>query len=231
MSEVVEWFKNALDLSEDFYVQDIHTQTSYSRHIKSTDVSIGPSGTPCVWVETKKKKKKENLKEGQAIGELFIIDKLYPTIAMSVLTDCKDNWVIYYFSEAKNKQQHLISSKFENRGIALAIIKQFVLGEWESVNQLAGPNILYQTNLSIPLRKKAKLESIPEKVVDNRISDVINDMTDKELFNMSMRNRLILAKNFVRIEEQPIILDNLVMIMKFLHHRHKCSRNVNICYI
>ncbi|RHZ56109.1 hypothetical protein Glove_406g95 [Diversispora epigaea] len=211
MSEVVEWFKNALNLSEDFHVQDIHTQTSYSRHIKSAnvtltggaDVSIGPSGTPCVWVETKKKK--ENLKEGQAIGELFIIDKLYPTIAMSVLTDCKDNWIIYYFSETKNKKRHLTSSKFENRGIALAIIKQFVLGEWESVNQLAGPNILYQTDLSIPLRKRAKLESIPEEAVDDRISDLIDDMTDKELFNMSMRKRLILAKNFVKIEEQPII--------------------------
>ncbi|RHZ44902.1 hypothetical protein Glove_707g78 [Diversispora epigaea] len=200
MSEVIKWFKNALNLPKDFHVQDIHKQTSLTG---GADISIGPSGTPCVWVETKKKE--ESLKESKAIGELFIIDKLFPTKTMSVLTDCKDNWVIYYFSEVENKQQYLTSSKIENRGIALAIIKQFVLGEWGSANQLAGSNIIYQTNLPIPLRKKAKLESIPEEVVDDRISDVINDMTDKELFNMSMRNRLKLAKNFVRTEEEPIM--------------------------
>ncbi|RHZ52560.1 hypothetical protein Glove_460g15 [Diversispora epigaea] len=210
MSEVVEWFKDALNLSEDFHVRDVHNRSGYNRHIPSanvtltggTDISIGPSATPCVWVETKKRK--ENFKEGQAIGELFLIDKLYPTKSMSVLTDCKDNWMIYFFSETEDKKRHLTSSKIDSHGIALAIIKQFVLDEWKTVRNVAGPNIIYQTNLPAPLTKKIKLESIPDEV-DDRMADVIDNMTGKELLNMSMRNRLKFVKSIIRIEEQPII--------------------------
>ncbi|CAG8681838.1 1043_t:CDS:2, partial [Acaulospora morrowiae] len=43
-------------------------------------IFIGPSNTPCVWV--KFKKTKDNYKEGQAIGELFLLDKRYPTYSM-----------------------------------------------------------------------------------------------------------------------------------------------------
>ncbi|CAG8464799.1 6656_t:CDS:2 [Diversispora eburnea] len=166
-------FKDALNLPEDFHVQDVHNESDYCRHIPSanvtltggTDISIGPSDTPCVWVETEKKE--ENFKE-------------------------------------EGKKQHLTSSKINNHGIALAIIKQFVLDEWKTVRDVVEPNIIYQTNLPFPLTKKIKLEHIPEEV-DDRMSDVIDNMTEKELFNMSMRKRLKLAKILVSIEEQPII--------------------------
>ncbi|CAG8727950.1 10564_t:CDS:1, partial [Acaulospora morrowiae] len=56
--------------------------------------------------------------------------------------------------------------------------------------------------------KSRFLEPIPEEV-DDRMADLIDDMTEKELFNMSMRRRLNIAKSIVRIEEQPAI-DQLI---------------------
>ncbi|CAG8613220.1 16927_t:CDS:1, partial [Acaulospora colombiana] len=68
-----------------------------------------------------------------------------------------------------------------------------------------GKLVTYQVNLPEPLKKKARfLEPIPEEV-DDRMADLTDDMTEKELFNMSMRKSLRLTKGFVRIEEQPII--------------------------
>ncbi|CAG8580291.1 1130_t:CDS:2, partial [Acaulospora colombiana] len=77
MPEVKKWFKKALNLPRGFYVKDVHTQIQ-ERHLKSSnitlrggiEISIGASDNDCVWIETKKKK--EDFKEGQAIGELFI---------------------------------------------------------------------------------------------------------------------------------------------------------------
>ncbi|RHZ82834.1 hypothetical protein Glove_103g120 [Diversispora epigaea] len=155
-------------------------------------------------LEDFKRKKKEDFKEGQAIGELFIIDKISATKPMSVLTDCNDNWAIYFFMKTEN-HQYLASSKINDRSIALAIIKEFALDEGKFIHNEMGKLITYQVNLPEPLKKKSKfLESISEEV-DDRISDIINNMTEKEIFNMSMRKRLSLAKSFVRIEEQPII--------------------------
>ncbi|KAF0555619.1 ras-domain-containing protein [Gigaspora margarita] len=75
MSEVEEWFKNALNLPRGFHVKDIHTE-NYQRHLQTanvvltggTDISVGPSATSCVWIKIMKSK--ENFKIGQAIGEL-----------------------------------------------------------------------------------------------------------------------------------------------------------------
>ena len=69
-------------------------QKNYQRHLRGAnvtlvggaDISIGPSGTSVIWIKTKKTA--EDFKEGQAIGELFLIDKLHPINAMTVLTDC-----------------------------------------------------------------------------------------------------------------------------------------------
>ncbi|CAG8473159.1 9084_t:CDS:2 [Acaulospora morrowiae] len=214
MSEVEKWFKKALDLPRDFHVKDVHTR-NYQRHLQTANViltggvviSIGPSNTPCVLIETKKKK--ENFKLGQVIGELLIMDKAYAPNPMSVVTDCNDNWIIYFFWGEENKDCYLASSIIDDRSVALAIIKQFVLAEGRTYLELLGKNITYQTDLPKPLTKRAKLlESIPEEV-DDRMGDIIDDMTEKELFNMSMRRRLKLAKNIVGVEEHPAI-DQLI---------------------
>jgi hypothetical protein len=215
MSEVQKWFEKALNLPRGFHVKDVHTQ-SYQRHIQSSDVtltggadiSIGPSENECVWIETKKRK--GNFKEGQVIGELFLIDNISASKSMSVLTDCNDNWIIYFFMKTESKEQYLASSKIDDRSIALAIIKQFVLDEGIFIHSIIGKHITYQdqANLPEPLKKKSKLEPIPEEV-DDRMADIIDNMTEKELFNMSMRRRLKIAKSIVRIEEQPAI-DQLI---------------------
>ncbi|CAG8462261.1 9348_t:CDS:2, partial [Gigaspora rosea] len=182
MSEVEEWFKNALNLPRGFHVKDIHTR-NYQRYLQTanvvltggTDISVGPSATSCVWIKIKKSK--EDFKIGQAIGELLILDNVYAPRPMSVLTDCNDNW--------------------------------FVLNEGRNYLELLGKSITYQTILSEPLKKRVKfLPSIPEED-DERMADIIDDMTEKELFNMKMRKRLKLAKSIVRIEEHPII-DQLI---------------------
>ena len=57
-------------------------QKNYQRHLRGAnvtlsggaDISIGASQKPCVWIETKKTV--EDFRVGQALGELFIIDKL-----------------------------------------------------------------------------------------------------------------------------------------------------------
>ncbi|CAG8680278.1 23463_t:CDS:2 [Cetraspora pellucida] len=213
-SEVVNWFKKALDLPRDFHIKDIHKQ-SYQRQLQTANailtggacISIGPSDTSCIWIETKKNK--EKFKRGQAIGELLIMDNEYAPRSLSVLTDCNDNWIIFFFLEVENQEHYLASSTINDRSIALGIIKQFVLDEGKPFLRALGKNITYEVNLPEPLKKRSKfLSSIPE-VDDERMADVIDDMTEKELYNMTMRKRLKLAKNIVRIEEQPII-DQLI---------------------
>ncbi|CAG8477288.1 2037_t:CDS:2 [Dentiscutata heterogama] len=214
MSEVEEWFKNALNLPRGFHVKDIHTR-NYQRHLQTanviltggTDISVGPSETSCVWIEIKKRK--ENFKIGQVIGELLILDNTYAPRPMSVLTDCNDNWIIFFFLGTENKEHYLASSTIHDRSIALAIIRQFVLNEGRTYLEVLGKSITYHTNLSEPLKKRAKfLQYMPEEN-DERMADIIDDMTEKELYHMTMRKRLKLAKSIVRIEEQPII-DQLI---------------------
>ncbi|KAF0544901.1 hypothetical protein F8M41_002577 [Gigaspora margarita] len=139
--------------------KDVHTQ-NYQRNLQTantiltggTDISIGPSATSCIWIETNKNK--ESFKLGQAIGELLIMDN-------------------------------------------------------ETFLDMLGKTITYQTNLPKPLKKRTKfLPPISEKD-DERMGDIIDDMMEKELRNMTMRKRLRLAKSIVRIEEHPII-DQLI---------------------
>jgi len=70
----------------------------------------------------------EDFKEGQVMGELFLINKLHLTNAMTVLTDCNDNWIIYFFMKIKD-EQYIATSRINNHHTALVIIKQFVLEE------------------------------------------------------------------------------------------------------
>ncbi|KAF0544898.1 hypothetical protein F8M41_002572 [Gigaspora margarita] len=143
MSEVEKWFKDALNLPRG-----------------GTDISIGPSATSCIWIETNKNK--ESFKLGQAIGELLIMDNEYAPRPMSVLTDCNDNWVIFFFMEAENQEHYLASSIINDRSIALAIIKQFVLDEGRAFLEMLGKTITYQTNLPKPLKKRTKV--LPKRI-------------------------------------------------------------------
>ncbi|KAF0555618.1 hypothetical protein F8M41_016994 [Gigaspora margarita] len=128
---------------------------------------------------------------------------------MSVLTDCNDNWIIFFFFGIENKEHYFTSSTIHDHNIALAIIRQFVLNEGSTFLKFFGESIIYQTNLSEPLKKSVKfLPSIPEED-DERMADMIDDMTEKELYNMKMRKRLKSVKSIVRIEEHPII-DQLI---------------------
>lgn len=58
------WFVKALELPKNFSICDSHKQAKYQVYLQDAnititgvgDISIGPSKTPCVWVETKKKR-------------------------------------------------------------------------------------------------------------------------------------------------------------------------------
>ncbi|CAG8597842.1 678_t:CDS:2 [Acaulospora morrowiae] len=209
MPEVEKWFKKALNLPGGFHVKDVHTQIK-ERHLISsnitlrggTDISIKISANDCVWIETKKKM--EDFKEGQAIGKLFIVDNISVTKSMYVLTDCNDNWIIYFFMKTEN-HQYLASSKINDRSITLAIIREFALDEGKFIHSEIGRLVTYEANLPEPLKRKAIMDEPIPVEVDDRMADLIDDMTEKELFNMSMRKRLRLAKSFVKREEHPII--------------------------
>ena len=150
MNDVETWFKNALNLPRGFHVKDVHTQKNYQCHLRGAnvtlvggaDISIGPSGTSCVWIKTKKTA--EDFKEGQAIGELFLIDKLHPINAMTVLTDCNDHWNIYFFLVTDDKKQYIVTCNIRDRGVALVIIKESVLEEGTFLNELLGNKITYE---------------------------------------------------------------------------------------
>ncbi|CAG8693090.1 10883_t:CDS:2, partial [Funneliformis mosseae] len=149
-----------------FHIADIHTQKNYQRHLREAnitltgggDISIRPSETACIWIETKKKAK--DFSEDQAIGD--------------------------------------------DHGVALAIIKGFVLEERMFLNELIGKDVTYEVKLPEPLKKKVKfLECIFEVDNEDRIADMVGDMSEQKLFNMTVCKRLMLVRDFCRLDEQP----------------------------
>jgi len=60
-----------------------------------------------------------------------------------------------------------------------------VLEEGQNFHKWIEKDIIYQVNLPVPLKKKTKfLESITE-ADDARMADMIDDMSEQELFNMT----------------------------------------------
>ena len=165
MNKVVKWFKDALDLPRTFHVKDIHTEVNYKRFLQGAnvkltgggDIEIGPSNSCCVWIETKKKLTDSHL--AQAMGELFLLDHDQPLNAMVVLTDCNDDWIIFFFLETKDRPL-IAKANISDRGIALSIIKQFVLVEGEMFNELIGKLNDYKVDLDPLLRKRTKFVEI-----------------------------------------------------------------------
>ncbi|CAG8692090.1 6375_t:CDS:2, partial [Ambispora leptoticha] len=156
---------------------DIHTQVNYQRPLQGanvvltggSDISIGPSGTACVWIETKKTK--EDFKEDSV--------------------------------------QCIAKSKIGDRGTALAIIKQFVLEEGINLSAWTGKEVIYSVDKLALLQKKTKfLERIPEDD-ETRMADMVDDMSEQELFNMTARKRLRMLRNWCRLDEQPQV-DQLI---------------------
>ncbi|CAG8503640.1 3290_t:CDS:2 [Acaulospora colombiana] len=215
MRNVEIWFKNTLDLPRGFHVKDIHTQANYQRPLQGanvvltggSDVSIGPSGTACVWI--KAKKTKEDFKEGQAIGELLLLDNLHSISSMVVLTDCNAHWIIFFFIKMDD-EQNMATCRTHNPGIALAIIKQFVLEEGKRFHSWIGKTVDYGVDLLTPLQKKTKFtEHIPGADYENRMADMVGDMSEQELFNMTARKKLTMLRNWCKLDEQPQV-DQLI---------------------
>ena len=209
MNYVVNWFKDSLDLPRGFHVKDVHTQTNYQRRLRGAnitltggaDISIGPSNTECVWIETKKTEK--DFKEGQAVGELFLVDSNHALKSMVVLTDCNNHWNIFYFME-KDGGQFIAKSKIDDRGIALAVIKQFLLEEGITFSDYIGNEVKYTVkdeDRLTPLQKKAKFIECAD--YEDRMADIVVDMSEQELFNMKARKKLKLVREFCRLDEQP----------------------------
>ncbi|RHZ72500.1 hypothetical protein Glove_242g60 [Diversispora epigaea] len=215
MSKVEKWFNNVLNLPREFHAKNVHTkknklelQNANVILIGGTDISIEVSGNPGIWIETKKRK--ENFKMDQAIEKLMIMNRYSVLNPMSVLTDYNDNWIIFFFLRTEGNK-YLATSEIDDHGIALAIIKQFILNKGETIHKVLGKSITYKVDLSEPLTRRTKFyETITEKVdFDNRMTDLIDDMTEKELYNMSMQKKLIIAKNIIKRNEHSI-LDKLI---------------------
>jgi hypothetical protein len=60
-----------------------------------------------------------------------------------------------------------------------------------------------------PLKKKAKFLDHISEVSEDRMSDMVGDMSEQELFNMTVRKRLMLVRDFCRLDEQPQV-DQLI---------------------
>jgi len=212
MSSLVTWFQEALGLPSNFHVKDVHTQANYQRYLKGakvqlkggTDISIGPSGTPCVFIEAKPTE--EDFKEGQAIGELLLMDNANPLYTMVVLTDCSDRWHIFLF-ETLDGQLCLTKAIIDDRGIALAIIKQFVLEEGRKFYGWRDKRVSFEVSPYEPLKKKAKF--IEPELDDERIADMVDGMSPEEVYNMEIRRKLLMVRNLCRLDEQ-VDIDRLI---------------------
>ncbi|CAG8720914.1 2846_t:CDS:2, partial [Funneliformis mosseae] len=150
-------FKEALKLPRGCQVKDVHSQTKNQIHLEGAntiikcgyDISIGLNATPVIWIKTKIKF--IDFKKSQAMGELFLIDKLHPTHSMTVLTDIK--------------------------------------------------KLITHTTVSVPsLLKKIKIFKRIE-INEDRMSEIIDNLSEQELFNMDIRNRLRLLRDYVRLAE------------------------------
>lgn len=110
------------------------------------------------------------------MAELFLLDKICPLNSLVVL-DCNDEWIIYCFLEIDGGI-NLATFEISTGGIALAIIKQFVLAE----GSLFMHNNIYrkmrqlQSELTCASSKENKFSvQIPENENDDRITDIFQN--------------------------------------------------------
>lgn len=210
MDEVVKWFNDALNLPRGLNIWDIHTDGNFQREIKNAnvlltgggDIAIGPSRTDCVWIEAKKST--AECKIGQAIGELLLVDNRSALNSMTVLTNCNDFWMILYIIQNDNVN-HIVRCSVD-RGLALAISKQFVIEEGNRLNEWVGKSATYVSGDTIePFRKKAKLTEHMTEEIDERMELMIDDMSEEELSKMKAREKLRIVRKFCKLDEQPYI--------------------------
>ncbi|KAF0471857.1 hypothetical protein F8M41_025120 [Gigaspora margarita] len=100
-----------------------------------------------------------------------------------------------------------------DRGLALAIIKQFVIEEGNRLNEWIGKSATYVSGDAIePFRKKAKLSEHMIEEIDERMELIIDDMSEEELSKMKAREKLRIVRKFCKLDEQPYI-DQIIMII------------------
>ncbi|CAG8579110.1 15603_t:CDS:2 [Acaulospora colombiana] len=190
MTNVVIWLQNALALP---------------KGLRGGDITIGPTETPCVWFEIKKTP--EAFKEAQAIGKLFLLDSLSPLHPMVVLTDCNDHWSLFFF-EKLLFVTNLTKARINHRGTALAVIRQFVLEEASVFYSWRNKRVNFEAKPCQPLEKKAKfIQYTP--ATEDRMAELVDDMSEQELFNMTARKRLKILRNLCRLDELPYV-DQLI---------------------
>ncbi|CAG8737452.1 30067_t:CDS:2 [Racocetra persica] len=231
MGEIVKWFCDALKLPRGINVWDIHTDVNYQREIKGaniiltggSDIAIGPSRTECIWIEAKKSA--AECKRGLAIGKLLLIDNRSALNSMVVLTDCNNFWRIYYIIN-NNNESRIVSCEAD-RGLTLAIIKQFVIEEGNQFNEWKGKATTCVSEDTIePLRKKAKLIEYTTEESDERMKLMIDDMSEEELFKMKARQKLMIVRKSCKLDEQPYIdriISQLSDNYEYLADQHRQS--------
>ncbi|CAG8517207.1 14505_t:CDS:2, partial [Dentiscutata heterogama] len=184
MQDVKDWFRIVLNLG-DYSVEDVHKDTKKEVTLDKAhtilrggfDISIGPDITGCVYIKTKKLIQELKSDECQAKGELLIANANIELDVLIVLTDL------------------------------LGIIKDFVLEQGIKYNKMLGSNLRAAEKEEIkigPLSKKAKYREVVE-FCDERMFDIIPDMTDDELNRMNTRWGLRMLEKSVPINDKPII--------------------------
>ncbi|CAJ0765059.1 19612_t:CDS:2 [Entrophospora sp. SA101] len=163
MNDIKNWFQDALGLPKKFVIKNIHKEITYERYLQTAnvllkgkaDLSIGPGGTSCIWVEIKKD---VHQGEAQAIGELLIADKIFALGPMVVLTDCVESWIIYFIIK-QDDEFYIAIGDINDRGVALAIIRTFLLQEEQKYNNLIKGDLApIIVKLPTPFRNKARFK-------------------------------------------------------------------------
>ncbi|CAG8473074.1 21266_t:CDS:2 [Dentiscutata erythropus] len=190
MQDVKDWFKIELNLGEDYTVEDVHKDTK-------NEVTLNKAYTIL----------RELKSEGyQVKGKLLIANANIGLDVLIVLTDCNEKWSLFFIIK-EEEQYFIVIAKIDDRGKALGIINDFVLEQGVKFNKILGTNLRAVENDEIkigPLSKKAKYIEVVE-FCDERMLDIIPDMTDDELKRMNTRWRLRMLEKSIPINEKPII--------------------------
>ncbi|CAG8640786.1 14498_t:CDS:2 [Cetraspora pellucida] len=219
MQDVKNWFKNVLNLEEGYSIEDVHKSTKKEVTLDKArtilrsgfDIAIGPSRTECIYIETKKKLQELKAEEAQAKGELLIANADVALDVLVVLTDCNDRWTFFFITKSEEgsvEKYYIVTAYIDNREKALGLIKAFVIEQGIQFDKIMGTNKRSlekeEINVRGPFSKKAKfIEDV--EFCDERMLDMIPDMTDNELRRMFTRWRLRALEKSVPISEKPII--------------------------
>ncbi|CAG8604441.1 6321_t:CDS:1 [Paraglomus brasilianum] len=113
--------------------------------------------------------------------------------------------------ENLNDEQCLIKYTISDLGMALAMIQRFVLEEAKTIKKIlhwseSDPDPTANLPaLPVHLEKRTKFRERTPEAGDGRLTEMVGDMSETELFNMQIRKKLKLLRDWYDIDQQSYV--------------------------